>query len=141
MAAMALLASCAAPRELRVEHYPELYAKLNEKDKQDVRAGKVHEGMTKDAVFLAWGRATSVSVGKRDGKSYERWNYQGYRPVVTDSYGFGFGFGGGYWGRHGGYYYDPMFYPSTTVSYVPVEGRFAEFVDGKVTSFLAPARR
>ena len=139
-----LLASCASPRELRVEHHPELFAKLSEKDKLDVRQGRVHEGMTKDAVFLAWGKPSHVSMGKRDGKTVERWRYQAYQPVMTESYGFGMGvgIGGGYWGRHGyGYYYDPMFYASPSVSYVPVEGRSVEFVDGKVTAFMAPVRR
>ena len=132
-----LLASCAAPRELRVEHHPELFSKLTEKDKQEVRQGRVHEGMSKDAVFLAWGKPSHVSMGKRDGKTFERWQYRGYEPVFVNSYGFGGGFG--YWGRHGGgVFYDPYMFGGPTVSYVPVDGPFVEFVNGKVTSFLVP---
>ena len=71
----------------------------------------------------------------------ERWRYQAYQAVVGDAYGFGAGFGGGYWGRHG-YYYDPYFYAAPSVAYVPVDGgRWVEFVNGKVESFMAPVRR
>ena len=136
LAAAALLSSCASPLERRMEHHPELLAKLSETDRQAVRRGQVHEGMSKDAVYLAWGRPGQVSAGKRDGKVLERWSYRQYEPVVTETYGFGFGVG--YWGRHRGGFYDPYMYDAPAVSYVPVPGRWVEFVNGKVTGFLVP---
>ncbi|MDB6118849.1 MAG: hypothetical protein JWO08_2630 [Verrucomicrobiaceae bacterium] len=146
MAAAMTLSSCVNPIERRVSYYPGLYSHLSEKEKQAVHMGKVEEGMSKDAVYLAWGAPGRVAVGKRGGKPFERWGYQSYRPVFTGGYGYGYGmgFGVGYWGRHRGFYggfYDPAFYGAPVVTYVAAEGRYVEFVNGRVTAFLAPLPR
>lgn len=138
VAALAImLASCASPIQRRVEHNPQLFAKLSDNDKHLVQTGQVREGMTKEAVFLAWGTPARTSAGKRDGKPYERWHYLDYQPVFVDGYAAGFGIG--YWGhRHSFAYYDPFYYPAPSVEYVPTGGRFVDFVSGRVTSYLMP---
>ena len=138
LVATALLSSCVNPIERRVSFYPGLYSHLTEAEKQSVHSGEVKEGMSKDAVYLAWGAPGRVAVGKREGKTYERWGYQEYRPVFTEGYGMGVGVG--YWGRHRAYggFYDPYFYGAPAVAYVPTDGRYVEFVNGRVTAFLWP---
>ena len=94
-----LLSSCVSPIERRVSSFPGMYSKLNEDEKKAVQMGQVREGMSRDAVYLAWGNPTRIMTGKREGKAYERWGYMAYQPVVMDGYGVGMGMG--YWGgRH-----------------------------------------
>jgi hypothetical protein len=136
-AAVLGLASCASPIERRVTHNPLLFNKLSTADQLSVRLGQVKEGMTKEAVFLAWGRPSRIATGKKDGREFERWTYTEYEPVYSHTVGFGIGIGGGGW-RHRGYYYDPFFYGGPTVDYLPTSGRSVEFVNGKVSGFLMP---
>ncbi|MDB6139065.1 MAG: hypothetical protein JWO94_2137 [Verrucomicrobiaceae bacterium] len=142
VAVAALLTSCVNPIERRVSFYPGMYSELSEADKQAVNSGPVREGMSKDGVYLAWGAPSHAQVGKREGKTYERWIYLDYQPVFTG--GYGVGVGGGYWGRPGGYYggfYDPYFFGGPAIGYMPTDSRRVEFVNNRVTSFLAPLPR
>lgn len=66
--------------------------------------------MDKKAVFLAWGKAASVTQGNKDGQNFERWIYATATPVYhggfSSHYGYG-GYRGGFRGRgrfgHGGH--------------------------------------
>jgi hypothetical protein len=152
-AVLLALTSCASPLQRRLEKNPDLLAKLSASQKASVLAGRVEEGMTKEAVFLAWGRPSRVTGGKREGKTFERWNYTGYEPVYRQPMGFGMGLGYdgiGYNGIgigrsrhvHGRYardYYDPFYYQmSPQVDYVPFDAKMVEFTGGKVTAFAVP---
>ncbi len=138
VAVAVLLSSCVSPSEYRVKHNPEMYSKLSETEQQNARYGVVKQGMTKDAVFLAWGAPPRVTSSKHDGKTFERWHYPTYRPVYTGYGYYGGGFGFGYWGRHRGFaYYDPYIY-GPSVSYVRTEGWWVEFVNGRVAAYNAP---
>jgi len=135
-----LLASCASPIERRIERNPTIFNALSEKQKIMVQQGQVEEGMTKEAVFLSWGRPDRTTVGSKAGRSTERWSYTGYDPVQSVGFGFGFGFGYpmGYGrGRYGlgCYDYYPNFYPQTAVNYIPYEAAYTEFVSGKVSAW------
>ena len=134
-----MLASCASPIERRMTRNPDLYQKLPESQKVDVKMGRVTEGMGKDAVFLAWGRPARVQTGQRNGKPLERWSYNDYQPVYTQSFGFYSGFGPGC-GPFGGPFGGGGFWGGPSLDYVPVEGRSVEFVGGKVVGFTTPAR-
>ncbi len=127
-----LLASCASTIQSRVTHNPELFGKLSAADQQAVRAGQVREGMTKEAVFLAWGSPDRVSQGQREGKQVERWNYTELQTVFAPAIGFGYG---GF-GRCG--IYDRFYYGGPTFASVPVPGRAVEFLNGKVSGFMLP---
>ena len=124
-----LMASCASPIQHRIEKNPQLFNSLSEHQKALVQQGAVEEGMSKEAVFLAWGRPDRASQGGKLGKAYERWSYAAYDPVFWGPYGPGYGWGGGPW------MYDPYFYPSANVSYVPYEQRWAEFLNNRVAAW------
>jgi hypothetical protein len=138
-----LLSSCATPAN-RIADHPEIYNRLNNTDRALVAEGKIREGMSKDAVFLAWGSPQQTSVANVRGKPADTWVYMGYTdayPRYPGPYGFGYGFGyggaaypvvvGRRGNRHIGYYYDPFYwndpfyyqpyqrisYPSRTVSF------------------------
>lgn len=127
------LASCVSPIERRVSRNPQIFNKLSANDQTAVRQGKIREGMTKEAVFLAWGKPARVAAGKRDGKNRERWSYPEYEPVQRFGFSGGIGYGYGGWG-----WCDPIGYAVPIIDYVPVPGRSVEFADGKVTGFMVP---
>lgn len=127
-----VLASCASPIERRVSHYPELFNKLPAAEQAMVRRGEVREGMSKDAVFLAWGKPDRIAHGRKDGKNRERWSFAEYEQVHRMGYAGGLGLAGGYG------WVDPIAYGGPVVDFVPVPGRSVEFIDGKVVGFLVP---
>jgi hypothetical protein len=94
------LSSCVHPIERRIANNPQIYQSLSTNDQLLVQQGRIREGMTKEGVFLAWGRPSQVATGKQKGSSVEQWTYMGSQPVYTNN--FGIGFGGGPWG-YGGY--------------------------------------
>lgn len=123
-----LLASCTSPIVKRIEHNPEIYAALSEPHKAMVARGEISEGMTKQAVFIAWGRPDRGSKGSQNGKAYERWSYSGYEAIHGTSVGFGPSYSGcGY--------YDTGFYYAPTVTYLPYEARRVEFLNSKVKAW------
>lgn len=132
------LSSCASPVERRITSNPELYGRLSENDKRLVSQGRLREGMTREMVFLAWGRPDQVAHGRAGGSAIEKWTYVGERPVYTHSIGLGWGFGGGY-SRYGygyGGMWDPFWMGGPSVAYVPYQAATVEFRGGRVTSFL-----
>ena len=125
-----ILASCETTEE-RIKQHPEIFQALSAQDQALVSQGKIREGMSQNAVWLAWGNADQKAVGTARGRAVETWIYNEY--VYADApypYPYGpFGYGG-YWGggggvvfhHHGGHrfaiigdpFYDPFYY-----SYIP----------------------
>ena len=143
--------SCVHPLENRIAKNPQLYQSLSSSDQLLVQQGRIREGMSKEGVFLALGRADQVATGKQKGSSIEKWTYMGNRPVFADSFGLGFGnmgyggFGGrgsGYGGRgygYGGRGYGcgPYGYGySPSVIYVPYKSATVTFRNNRVTEYL-----
>jgi hypothetical protein len=89
--------------ERRIEQNPALFQSLSEKHRALVREGKVTEGMSKDAVTLAWGRPHEKRQGSSGGKTRETWVYFGSESVPVRSFGFSYGSGFGYGYGYGGY--------------------------------------
>ncbi len=145
-----LFVQCSSTPKTRIENNPQMFAKLSTKDRQLVNHGLIREGMTRDAVFLAWGRPDTVSVGINRGRESENWTYEGQRPVRSMSMNMGFGYGGfgygglGYGGFGGfgpyGYGGYPMFGSGTAVTYIPYTAGTADFVNGRVVSWKSTAR-
>jgi len=96
-----MLSSCApSTPQARIEKSPSLYNSLPSEDKTLVQQGQIKKGMHKDAVYLAWGRANSITQGNKDGRNYERWTYTSSTPVYYNGISPYFGYGHG-WGRYG----------------------------------------
>jgi len=139
---------CSSTPRTRIEKNPQMFAKLNAQDRNLVYKGLIREGMTRDAVFLAWGRPDSVSVGVNRGRESETWTFEGQRPIRSMSMNMGFGYGGfggfGYGGLGGfgpfGYGGYPMMGSGTAVTYIPYTAGVADFVGGRVVSWKSTAR-
>lgn len=137
-----LLPGCATmnPSEKRVQKYPGMFEKLSSADRSAVLRGEIREGMSTDAVFLAWGRPDRVMSGSRDGRGKERWAYFSSRPVTTVSVGYG-GFGPhpfySQFGMHPvyGYGYGPGWGFGPGVDYLPELDRTVEFTNGRVVAW------
>ncbi len=136
-----LLGACATnPAEQRIRKHPDLSAPPPNREKDLVRRGEVAEGMSRDAVFLAWGRPGRVMSGSRDGRGRERWAYFHTAPVSSVSFGYGsFGPHPFYssFGVHPayGYGYGPGWGYGSGIDYVPYLDRSVEFANGKVVAW------
>lgn len=142
-----LLSQCAATPQSRISRNPQIYGELSARDQQSVANGMIREGMTRDAVYLAWGRPDRVSVGSNRGRKIESWTYVGQRPVSTMNVGMGFGWGGGpFWGGGplgwGGYGWGgyPYWGGGPSVTYIPYTQGVVEFTSGRVTKWLNTPR-
>ncbi|NLT71211.1 MAG: hypothetical protein GXX91_11030 [Verrucomicrobiaceae bacterium] len=128
------------PAQRRIKKNPERFARLSEKDKSLVEQGRVQEGMSRDAVFLAWGRPDRVMSGSRSGKSREKWAYFHSAPVQTTTIGFGSYMSHPFYSSYGfhpayGYGYGPGWGMSTGVDYLPYIGSTVEFVKDRVVAW------
>jgi hypothetical protein len=132
VSAALLFASCApSTPQARIQKHPEKFEALGENDRALVEQGQLASGMSTDAVFLAWGAPAGVFQGSKAGKSTERWDYVGSRPVYTTNFHGGYGFGP--YGRYGysnlGYGFGP------DVAYVPYRIASVWFVNSRVDSW------
>lgn len=141
MALMLVLGCCATARERRITNNPKIYQDLSTSDQVLVQQGRIREGMSKEAVFLAYGRPDGVATGRQGGKEVEVWSYMDSQPVYANTYSVGLGWGrGAYgWGRYGGGYYgawDPFWSYSPSVVYVPYRAATVTFRGNRVTEFM-----
>ena len=149
------LASCETP-QTRIAKRPEVYNALSGTDQALVSQGRIREGMSQDAVYLAWGAPNQRGHGRNRGSNVETWIYFSttsgdyYPSHFRYGYGFGYGFGGSYLHRHRSgrlhrhfYYdpfYDPFFYSRTPLVTYPE--RTVSFQRGRVVAYqLLPAPR
>lgn len=123
------LVSCqSATPATRIAANPVMFRALPPEQQNLVQQGHISEGMTQDAVFLAWGAPNNEPyVGQQNGKNVVRWVYTYQEPVMTTPT-----WGPSYWGPRG--WYDPTFYGSTTV-YVPRTAATVVFENNKVVSW------
>jgi hypothetical protein len=127
--ASAFLFTGCSTTETRISDHPEIFQSLSPRDQELVKAGKIREGMSPDAVWIAWGVPDQKATGVARGKSVETWIYNDYYYASSPyPYPYGpFGYGGYYGGhvafhRHGGHrfavigdpFFDPFYY-----SYIP----------------------
>ncbi|MCB1064365.1 MAG: hypothetical protein KDN20_15785 [Verrucomicrobiae bacterium] len=83
--------------EKRIAADLELFHSQSEKHQDLISRGQVIEGMSKDAVYLAWGRPHETKQSSRDGKARETWVYYGSEAVPVQTVGVSMGYGGGYY--------------------------------------------
>jgi hypothetical protein len=128
-----LMASCVpSTPQTRIQREPGKFEALSGKQRSLVEQGQISNGMPPDAVYLAWGRPSRVFQGSKEGKSSERWDYAGSRPVYYSNF---YGSYGGYYGpyRGRGYYGGYGFGPE--VAYIPYRMASVWFVNGRVDAW------
>ncbi len=151
-----LLAGCTTI-ETRIQEKPQAFRSLSERDQALVQEGKIREGFSRDAVYIAWGPPSHRVPGRNRGRLVETWVYDATSagdyngPFLYGQpygYGVGFGFYGGRYGRgrlgrHHFYYdpfYDPWFYNHANLVRYPE--RTVSFDNGRVIAFqFLPAPR
>lgn len=128
-----IVASCAPNTPAtRIANNPEQFDKLTNREQEVVRQGGIAKGLSKDAVFLSWGEPSRRYEGSQGGKSTERWDYAGSRPVYSTNFYGGYGYGrcGGY-GRYSGIGLGL----GPEVTYIPYRTATVWFVGHKVDSW------
>jgi len=83
---LVLLAAGCSTVSSRIKERPEVFGRLSPADQQLVTNGEVREGMTRDAVYLAWGRPDDLVRGSEDGSAYEEWVYTANSTELVSSY-------------------------------------------------------
>ena len=117
------LTSCATT-EARISQHPEMYQRLSPSDQALVSQGQIRQGMTMDAVWLAWGTPDQRIPDNMRVRPTETWVYLRYE--TPPSYG-------------GPYYYGPFDW-----SYIPPKFVYSSkgvtFSNGRVVfvRYLAP---
>ena len=131
-----ILTSCSTP-QTRISDHPDLYQGLSSRDQALVNQGQIRYGMSRNAVWLAWGSPDSKVIGNMRGHSTETWvyvyyvTYPYYYPYYGP-YGPGFGF-------FGDPFYDPFYYSLIPPS-IPYPNKTVTFSNSRVMCFqyLAP---
>jgi hypothetical protein len=156
LSASALILPGCSTTETRISDHPEIFQTLSPRDQELVKAGKIREGMSQNAVWVAWGTPDQKATGVARGNPVETWIYNEYTYANAPyPYPYGpFGYGGYFGGRiafhrHGAHrfaiigdpFYDPFFY-----SYIPPRvaypSKTVTFQNGRVVSIqvLTPPR-
>jgi outer membrane protein assembly factor BamE (lipoprotein component of BamABCDE complex) len=130
-AGVLILTSCSTP-QTRISDHPDLYQNLSPSDQALVSQGQIRYGMSRNAVWLAWGSPDSKVIGNMRGHSTETWvyvyyiTYPYYYPYYGP-YGPGFGF-------FGDPFYDPFYYSLIPPS-IPYPNKTVTFSNSRVMSF------
>ena len=131
IAAGALLLTSCSTIESRISENPEIYRNLSSRDQALVNQGQIRYGMSRTAVWLAWGSPDSKVIGNMRGHSTETWIYVHYATYpyypYYGPYGPGFGF-------FGDPFYDPFYYSLIPPS-IPYPYKTVTFSNGRVVSF------
>src|SRR6516165_11563630 len=126
IAATLILASCSTP-ETRISEHPDLYQSLSHRDQALVSQGQIRIGMSRSAVWLAWGTTDRKIIGNMGGGPTETWVYVYYasypyypfEPLTNIS---------------GAPLFDPFYYSWFPPS-IPYPGKLVTFAHGKVVSY------
>jgi hypothetical protein len=148
LSASALILPGCSTTETRISDHPEIFQTLSPRDQELVKVGKIREGMSQNAVWIAWGTPDQKATGVAHGRPVETWIYNEYTYANAPyPYPYGpFGYGGYFGGRvifhrHGAHqfaiigdpFFDPFFY-----SYIPPRvaypSKTVTFSNGRVIS-------
>lgn len=130
---------CAASNpQTRGQQNPQLLDSLPAADRELVLRGTISEGMSRDAVFLAWGKPDSITTGSENGRQTETWRYATLQPVYHyGGIGLGLGYARGF--RRGGHFYPGASF-QLTPDYVPVTSSVVRFRNGRVVAWELAGR-
>jgi hypothetical protein len=164
LAASALIFTSCETTQDRISKNPEIYQRLSASDQALVTQGQIRTGMSRNAVWLAWGSPDRKIVGSMGSHPTETWIYIYYAtypyypyygpwapwsPWASSSpgpsYSFAYTSVGAATGsahHHGGRnfvffgspFYDPFFYSYIPPS-IPYPGKVVTFSNGRVMSF------
>ena len=121
-----VLTSCSTP-QTRISEHPDLYQSISHKEQALVNQGQIRIGMSRPAVWLAWGSPDRRIIGNMGGGTTETWVYTYYASYPyypyepLDEY-------------FGAPLYDPFCYSWFPPS-VPYPGKLVTFAHGKAVSF------
>jgi hypothetical protein len=126
VAAALILTSCSTP-QTRISDRPDLYQSLSHKDQALVSQGQIRIGMSRTAVWLAWGSPDRRIVGNMGGGPTETWLYIYYATYYPPAGAWG------PWGYFGDPFYDPFYY--AYIPSIPYPAKVVTFARGRVASF------
>jgi hypothetical protein len=124
-------------------------------DQALVQQGKIREGMSQDAVYIAWGPPSQRVPGRNRGRIVETWIYDATAAGDYPGpfyYGYPYGYGPGFYGSYGRrlgrfhrhYFYDPFYDPFfySHANIVRYPERTVSFQNGRVIALqFLPAPR
>jgi hypothetical protein len=126
-----ILTSCSTP-QTRISDHPDFYQSLSPRDQALVSQGQIRYGMSRNAVWLAWGSPDSKMIGNMRGHSTETWVY-GYYATYPYYYPYYGPYGPGF-GFFGDPFYDPFYYSLIPPS-IPYPNKTVTFSNRRVMSF------
>ena len=122
-----IVTGCSTP-ETRISENPSLYQSLSHRDQALVNQGQIRIGMSRSAVWLAWGTPDQKIVGNMGGGPTETWIYTYY--VSYPYYP--------YYAPWDVYFGAPLFDPfcySWFPQSIPYPGKIVTFASSRVASF------
>ena len=122
-----VLTSCSTP-QTRISEHPDLYQSLSPRDQAFVSQEQIRIGMSRTAVWLAWGTTDRKIVGNMGGGPTETWIYTYYASYPYYPYYAPLDY---YFGAP---LYDPFCYSWFPQS-IPYPGKVVTFANGRVASF------
>ena len=121
-----ILTSCSTP-QTRISDHPDLYHSLSQMNQALVNQGQIRIGMTRRAVWLAWGSPDRRIIGNMGGGTTETWVYTYYASYPyypyepLDEY-------------FGAPLYNPFCY-SWFPPAIPYPGKLVTFAHGRAVSY------
>jgi hypothetical protein len=128
-----ILTNCSTP-QTRISDHPGLYQSLSHRDQALVTQGQIRIGMSRRAVWLAWGSPDQKIVGNMGGGPTETWLYIYYATYYPPYAPWG------PWAYFGDPFYDPFYYSWFPPS-VPCPDKVVTFANSRVVSFQYIASR
>lgn len=119
------------------------FQKLSSYHQSKVSNGDLAEGMSKDAVFLAWGKPDKVTDSTMHGAKSELWMYTGReaRPTTSIGIGYGFPYGAGFFDRYNYENHGPGWDFESDVRMVETMDRTVHFKNGSVVGWQRTRRQ
>ena len=128
LAAGALILASCSTLQTRISEHPDLYQSLSHQDQTLVSEGQIRIGMSRIAVWLAWGWPDRKIVGNVGGGPTETWLYTYYASYLCYTY----------CGPWDPYFGAPLYYPFCDSYFppsVPYPGKVVTYANGRVVSF------
>ncbi len=131
MGVMLLVVGCQT-MDTRIAENPALWNSFSPEEQARIRDGKLWEGMTTEAVWLAWGKPRYKRHGQEGAVDFEEWVYTRIRSQDVMEWRYRQAYNGRDW------YLVPEYAPTQVYDEVPASS--VRFIDGKVTAWSTLTR-